>query len=536
MRSLRSAKRGFLTVAVCFINSLCQPGARAADAGDPRRGTAGRDRLHFRARCCPRSSSTTLLDDRHQRRPLATRRRLRAPTRRTGSSEQRQRWRPAAAPFGRWRMTPQDRAAFRGTPGCVGNRRGRDRGRHLSALCGFENAIGLDMGGTSTDISLVYQGEARVTKEWFVEYGYPICFPSIEVLTIGAGGGSICWIDDAGSLATARNRQAPIRGRRATGVATIRRRTRTRTSCSAGSAQVSSTGRCTSTGPPPSGRSEHVGTRSGSMLVGGRGSAPPGGEREHGRRRAADLDSAGVRPARVLPRRFRRSRAAPRRRAGGGVAIPTVLVPPSPGITSALGCLLVDVRHDLSAMFLARVDSVDRDALSRRVRPAGGRGTRAPRGRGRSGGADVAPAPRRHALPRPVALDDDSRRLPGRPRGGRRARFHAEHEREYNYRRDGAPVEIYRLNVRAVGVTPKPQLKRHEPTTSAPEPRSRGPFTSTRPGRRRHAVLPPRRPDGRRGARRAGGDRPARLDDARPAGLAAEVDEWLNIRMDQEET
>src|SRR3989454_1955294 len=45
------------------------------------------------------------------------------------------------------------------------------------------------------------------------------------------------------------------------------------------------------------------------------------------------------------------------------LSIPTVLVPPSPGITSALGCLLVDVRHDLSAMFLAHVDSVDREAL-----------------------------------------------------------------------------------------------------------------------------------------------------------------------------
>ena len=45
------------------------------------------------------------------------------------------------------------------------------------------------------------------------------------------------------------------------------------------------------------------------------------------------------------------------------LSIPTVLVPPSPGITSALGCLLVDVRHDLSAMFLAHVDSVDGGAL-----------------------------------------------------------------------------------------------------------------------------------------------------------------------------
>lgn len=65
----------------------------------------------------------------------------------------------------------------------------------------FPNAIGLDMGGTSTDICLVHGGELRVTKEWSVEYGYPIIFPSIEVLTIEAGGGSLAWPDEAGSIA-----------------------------------------------------------------------------------------------------------------------------------------------------------------------------------------------------------------------------------------------------------------------------------------------------------------------------------------------
>src|SRR5207248_8885343 len=72
--------------------------------------------------------------------------------------------------------------------------------REVARLCGYENAIGLDMGGTSADISLVYGGDARVTTDWYVEFGYPIRFPSIEVLTIGAGGGSIAWIDEAGSL------------------------------------------------------------------------------------------------------------------------------------------------------------------------------------------------------------------------------------------------------------------------------------------------------------------------------------------------
>src|SRR5919206_324521 len=65
---------------------------------------------------------------------------------------------------------------------------------------GAKRVVAVDVGGTFTDVSLVHDGALRTTNEWFVEYGHPICFPSIEVLTIGAGGGSLAWIDDAGSL------------------------------------------------------------------------------------------------------------------------------------------------------------------------------------------------------------------------------------------------------------------------------------------------------------------------------------------------
>ena len=73
-------------------------------------------------------------------------------------------------------------------------------GGHIAKLAGYENAVSLDMGGTSADISLMVDGATRVTTDWYVEYGYPIKFPSVEVFTIGAGGGSIAWIDPAGSL------------------------------------------------------------------------------------------------------------------------------------------------------------------------------------------------------------------------------------------------------------------------------------------------------------------------------------------------
>src|SRR5699024_4222952 len=71
---------------------------------------------------------------------------------------------------------------------------------HVAEQSGFSNAVGPDMGGTSTDIPLLADGELLETTEWQVEYGHPIGFPSIEVLTIGAGGGSLAHIDIAGSL------------------------------------------------------------------------------------------------------------------------------------------------------------------------------------------------------------------------------------------------------------------------------------------------------------------------------------------------
>jgi N-methylhydantoinase A len=65
---------------------------------------------------------------------------------------------------------------------------------------GFQNLITLDMGGTSADISLTYQGAASLTNAYAVEFNIPISLPVVDVKAIGAGGGSIAWIDPAGML------------------------------------------------------------------------------------------------------------------------------------------------------------------------------------------------------------------------------------------------------------------------------------------------------------------------------------------------
>jgi N-methylhydantoinase A len=115
------------------------------------------------------------------------------------------------------------------------------------------------------------------------------------------------------------------------------------------------------------------------------------------------------------------------------------------------------------------------------------------------------------------------------------ASFHAEHEREYNYRRDDTPVEIYRLGVQATGVTPKPELARHTPDGALPSPRT------TRQVRfddgSAHETPVYMRSDLPAGATLEGPAVVDQLDSTTlvPPGWRAEVDEWLNIRMQDTE-
>jgi N-methylhydantoinase A len=64
---------------------------------------------------------------------------------------------------------------------------------------GLVNAISLDMGGTSTDVALIRNGKAERAAEREVG-GFPVRLPSVDLQTVGAGGGSIAWIDQGGAL------------------------------------------------------------------------------------------------------------------------------------------------------------------------------------------------------------------------------------------------------------------------------------------------------------------------------------------------
>ena len=69
----------------------------------------------------------------------------------------------------------------------------------IAEQAGFADAIAFDMGGTSTDVCLISDGTAERSLERTIA-GLPIRLPSVDVHTVGAGGGSIAWVDPGGAL------------------------------------------------------------------------------------------------------------------------------------------------------------------------------------------------------------------------------------------------------------------------------------------------------------------------------------------------
>jgi N-methylhydantoinase A/oxoprolinase/acetone carboxylase beta subunit len=72
-------------------------------------------------------------------------------------------------------------------------------GRTVGRSIGIEDVITVDIGGTSSDIALISRGKAMIASEGVIDT-FPVRVPMVDVNPIGAGGGSVAWIDAAGSL------------------------------------------------------------------------------------------------------------------------------------------------------------------------------------------------------------------------------------------------------------------------------------------------------------------------------------------------
>ncbi|MES9539496.1 MULTISPECIES: hydantoinase/oxoprolinase family protein [unclassified Actinomadura] len=79
---------------------------------------------------------------------------------------------------------------------------------HMATTCGFKDVVAFDMGGTTAKVSLVHDGVPARTHLMEVARahrfkrgsGFPVRVPTVDLIEIGAGGGSIAWVDDLGLL------------------------------------------------------------------------------------------------------------------------------------------------------------------------------------------------------------------------------------------------------------------------------------------------------------------------------------------------
>ncbi|MFN8591892.1 MAG: hydantoinase/oxoprolinase family protein [Thermomicrobiales bacterium] len=97
-------------------------------------------------------------------------------------------------------MTSQQAAVLPVATAVSGLAAGVMAGATIAEQAGIDNLITLDVGGTSSDIALIHNHVPRMSTEWLIEFGVPIRLPAVDVHTLGAGGGSIAWIDRGGLL------------------------------------------------------------------------------------------------------------------------------------------------------------------------------------------------------------------------------------------------------------------------------------------------------------------------------------------------
>jgi len=320
--------------------------------------------------------------------------------------------------------------------------------RAVAARAGFDKIITFDMGGTSTDVCLV-EGEIRTTSEASVA-GCPIRMPVIDIHTVGAGGGSIAWVDPGGALRVGPQSAGADPGPACYGKG--RALTVTDTNLFLGRLHAAT---------PLAGRVR---------MKPGRIAAPLDAiarKLRLSRDRAAEgvLDIANATMEKALrvismerghdPREFALvafGGAGPMHAAdlARALRIPTVIVPRMAGVLSALGLLFADVAKDFSRTLLvpadrrgwraARAAFKELEARARRDMAAEGV---APRVLGLDRALDLRYAGQSYELTVPATTDFA-------------ARFRRLHEKTYGHAYPGRAVELVNVRLRAVARAPHP--------------------------------------------------------------------------------
>ena len=398
---------------------------------------------------------------------------------------------------------------------------------------GVRDFVSLDMGGTSNDVALVRDGKPLLASEGSIG-PYPVRTPMVDVNTIGAGGGSIAWIDAAGGLRvgprSAGAEPGPACYGRGGDEATVTDASvvlgylnPARFAGGALALDVAAAERAVAA----------VGRRLGVDAV----TAAAGIHRVVNARMADQIRLVTIKRG-YDPRQFALvvlGGAGPVHGAAlaAEMGMPEVLVPEAPGVLAAFGLLAAAIEHHHARTLQARTDAAELGAVNHCLEEldAAGRsrmreeGVPAPEVRV-AYAADMRYVGQAYELEVPIPVPVTRERMPEIL-----AAFHAVHERVYGYARAQQPVEF--VNLRAVHTYPLPR------PVVTPAARATGTLDDARLGERpasfggfvptaiyERARLP-------RGARLAG---PAIVEQSDtttviPPGVTALVDEAGNLRL-----
>jgi|MudIll2142460700_1097286.scaffolds.fasta_scaffold02913_2 N-methylhydantoinase A len=83
---------------------------------------------------------------------------------------------------------------------------------YLASLAGYDNVIAFETGGTTNNVSMIYKGQPALTREWKILWNVPCCLPSVDTIYMGAGGGSVSWVDKGGMLNVGPHSQGSVPG------------------------------------------------------------------------------------------------------------------------------------------------------------------------------------------------------------------------------------------------------------------------------------------------------------------------------------